>query len=115
MIVEFYTKRDGTKPVEEFLNTLPNKLANKALRSIKRLRDEGFQLTYPDAEKITPDIWELRTKFATDITRIFYFFYDGEKIVLTNGFLKKTDKIPTEEIERAKRYRDDYCRRQRNG
>lgn len=56
MIVEFYTKRDGTKPVEEFLNTLPNKLANKALRSIKRLRDEGFQLTYPDAEKITPDI-----------------------------------------------------------
>ena len=43
-----------------------------------------------------------------DIGRCFY--YDG-KIILTNGFVKKTQKTPKVEIERAKTYRDDYIER----
>ncbi|MEE3452987.1 type II toxin-antitoxin system RelE/ParE family toxin [Dialister sp.] len=42
---------------------------------------------------------------------MLYFFFIGRRIVLTNGFVKKTQKTPPEEIERAKRCRADYLRR----
>jgi phage-related protein len=43
-----------------------------------------------------------------DITRIFYFFYVKNTIVLTNGFVKKTQKTPKMEIELALKYKADY-------
>ena len=55
----------------------------------------------------------MRAKVGTDITRVLYFFYVGRKIILTNGFIKKTKKTPAAEIEKAKRYRSDYL--ERNG
>lgn len=41
-----------------------------------------------------------------------YFFVIGNKAVLTHGFTKKTQKTPIKEIDRAKRYRDDYMKQQ---
>lgn len=35
----------------------------------------------------------------------------GKKVILTNGFIKKTQKTPKNEIERAKEYRADYLER----
>lgn len=54
---------------------------------------------------------KMRAKQATDITRVLYFFEVGSKIVLTNGFVKKTQRIPIREINKAKKYRADYERR----
>jgi len=42
-----------------------------------------------------------------------YFFFIGRKIIVTNGFIKKTQKTPIAEIERAKAYRDEYKQRER--
>ena len=53
-------------------------------------------------------------KQSTNITRILYFFVVGDKAILTNGFTKKTNKTPTKEIELAKKYREDYWRRDKN-
>jgi phage-related protein len=53
-------------------------------------------------------IFELRTIQGNNITRILYFFVVGKQIVLTNGFIKKTQKTPKKEIELALKYRDDY-------
>lgn len=41
-----------------------------------------------------------------------FFYYQG-RIILTNGFVKKTQKTPSSEIEKAKRYREDFL--ERNG
>lgn len=57
---------------------------------------------------------ELRAKVGSDISRVMYFFVIGKKAVLTNGFIKKTQKTPKEEIERAKRYRADFLSRKEN-
>ena len=43
--------------------------------------------------------------------RILYFFYVDKHIILTNGFVKKTQKTPQQEIEKAKGYRRDYLAR----
>ena len=59
-------------------------------------------------------MFELRTKQGSDITRIMYFFFIGNKAVLTNGFTKKTQRTPKSEIELAKKYKADYERRQKN-
>ena len=48
---------------------------------------------------------------GTDITRVLYFFYYDGKIVLTNGFAKKTQKTSREEIQVAKDRRKDFIKR----
>lgn len=44
-----------------------------------------------------------------------YFFVVGRKAILTNGFVKKTQKTPKEEIELAKTYRSNYLKRTQKG
>ena len=53
-------------------------------------------------------------KLEVNISRVMYFFYVGKKIVMTNGFVKKTQKTPKSEINLAKKYRDDYIERMGN-
>ncbi|MBQ7759950.1 MAG: type II toxin-antitoxin system RelE/ParE family toxin [Acidaminococcaceae bacterium] len=57
-------------------------------------------------------IFELRTQQGNDIARVLYFFVVGRKVILTNGFIKKSPKTPNDQIELAKKYRADYERRQ---
>ena len=65
----------------------------------------------PYSKHLSEGIFELRAKVGADITRVLYFFYVERYIILTNGFIKKTQKTPPKEIERAKKYRADYLRR----
>ena len=56
-------------------------------------------LREPYSKHLDDGIFELRCKFGSDITRVLYFFYYEGKIILTNGFVKKTQKTPKEEIQ----------------
>ena len=56
---------------------------------------------------------KLRAKVGTDISRVLYFFYYQGRIVLTHGFVKKAQKTPPSEFEKAKKYRKDFI--ERNG
>ena len=53
----------------------------------------------------------MRAKVGTDISRVLYFFYYEGRIVMTNGFVKKTQKTPREEIQIAKDRRKDFIER----
>lgn len=115
MKIIFYTKENGEVPVLDFLQNLNPKLRQKTARQINILGELGFEMKEPDSKKISikykeeeKSIWELRTKFGSNITRVFYFFWDGDSIVLTNGFVKKSLKTPKAEIEKARRYQADY-------
>ena len=68
----------------------------------------------PDGAEPAKEFFELRTKFGSDITRVLYFFVVGKKVILTNGFVKKTQKTPPAEIALAKMYREDYLTRKEN-
>ena len=57
------------------------------------------------------EIVPLSAKTGTNISRVMYFFVVGDRAVLTHGFIKKTQKTPPREIERAKKIRDDYIER----
>ena len=80
------------------------------------LKEFGKDLRMPHSEHLKDEIFQLRIQVANDISRILYFFYSGEEIILTNGFVKKTRTTPPKEIETAKKYYSDYLERmRRNG
>jgi phage-related protein len=56
----------------------------------------------------TDGLFEIRIKVGSDIFRIFCFFDGGNLVILLNGFLKKGDKTPKNEIEKAKRLKQKY-------
>lgn len=107
----FYSLDDGTIPIQVFLESLPEKLHAKALRDIDMLEKYGTMLTEPHVKHVEGKLWELRVKLGNDISRIFYFIAVRDTIVLLHGFVKKTQRIPKAEIERAKTYLEDYQRR----
>ena len=109
-IINFFKKQDGSCPVEEFLDSLDNKMRAKILLAIALLETNGPQLREPYSKPLGDGIFEIRAKQGNNITRTLYFFYDGKQIILTNGFVKKTQKTPSAEIQRAKKYRAEYLR-----
>ena len=109
--VLFFEKEDGTRPAEEYLLSEDIKLQAKMSREILLLEEFGNLLRKPHSEFLEDGIFELRAKVGTDISRVLYFFVVGKKIILTNGFRKKTVKTPRDIIELAKKYRDDFIKR----
>ena len=114
MEIIFYERENGECPLQEFLDSLEPKMIAKTLRTIDLLEDNGRFLREPYSKLIGEGIFELRSKIGSDTTRILYFFFVGDKVVLTNGFIKKTRKTPSAEIEFAKKYKADFERRNRN-
>lgn len=106
--IEFF-ELDGKCPVVDFLSTIDNpKLKTKTLRSIKQLAILGNKAKHPLSDHIKDGIFELRTEQSNNITRVFYFFVYGSKIILTNGYIKKTQKMDISEFNKAKKYRNLY-------
>lgn len=90
---------------------MPAKHKAKAIRTIDLLSEFGRELTEPYSKHLENGLWELRVKQASDISRIFYFAEVGDSFILLHGFVKKTQKTPKKELERAKKYLADYVRR----
>lgn len=108
MKVVFYKNKKGEEPARDFLDSLDKKMRAKMTRTIQLLETNGNKLREPYAKSLRDGIFELRAKEGSDITRVLYFYVIGDKAVLTHGFIKKTDKTPPSEIERAIQYRDDF-------
>lgn len=106
-----YEKENGEVPVEVFLNSLDLKMRARMFGMIGILQEKGNFLREPYSKHLGDGIFELRCKSGSNITRVLYFFYYEGQIVLTNGFVKKTQKTPPEEIKLAKRRRSDFIAR----
>jgi phage-related protein len=94
---------------EEFISQLDQKSIKKILYNI----DLAEQTNDPKLfKKLHYDIWELRTKFAGLQIRLLAFWDKTDNkqtlVITTHGFIKKVDKVPANEIERAIRLRDNY-------
>jgi phage-related protein len=112
--VLFYEKADGECPAAEFLESLSVKVKAKLEKWVEQLEIYGPSLPRPYADTVRDKIRELRLKFGGNNYRFLYFFA-GKKIVITHGFMKKTDEVPRGEIERALRFMNDFQERLRRG
>jgi phage-related protein len=109
--VIFYRTVSGKCPVQEFIDSLPGKVAQKIVWVLRLLEDMDIvPASYFKKLAGTEDIWECRIQFGSNAYRIFCFFTNNS-VVLTHGFVKKSQKTPAGEIERAEAYRRHFLRR----
>ena len=102
-------------PMIDFINSIENeKLKTKTIKNIYKLADLRNKARPPLSEYIDDGIFELRTKFSSNITRAFYFFIWGDKIVMTNGYIKKFQKLDIKEFNKAKKLMNDYLKSKAN-
>ena len=106
-----FEKDNGEVPVEQFINGLDVKMRAKMFGLLDILEEKGNLLREPYSKHLEEGIFELRCKYGSNITRVLYFFYYGNMIVLTNGFVKKTQKTPRNEIRVAKERRKMFRER----
>lgn len=107
----FYNKPDGSEPAMDFILSLDDKMQARVLKTIKLLSVNGNNLREPYSKHLVDGIFEIRAKVGSNLSRVLYFFVVGHKIVITNGFIKKSQKTPKSEIELAKKYRNDFINR----
>jgi len=94
---------------EDFLKKQPTKVQNKIFKIIEAIETlERVPKNYLKAITGTKGLYEARISLFSNIWRVFCFF-DGDKLViLLNGFMKKTQKTPKKEIEKALRLMKEY-------
>ena len=92
---------------EAFLATLNNKEREKIDYGLNLLKHEN-RIPSKFVKHICDGLYELRTGFNGNIYRVFFIFDDGNIVVLFNGFQKKTQKTPKNEIEKALQIKKDY-------
>ncbi len=94
---------------DEFIAVLKPKTVKKILYNI----DLAEQTNDPKLfKKLKKDIWEFRTKYEGLQIRLLAFWDKTDNketlVIATHGFIKKVDKVPENEIDRAVRIRERY-------
>ena len=94
---------------KEFLDNLDEKSRAKVVYNIWKSRSTNDKELF---KKLQDEIWEFRTKYNKSYYRLFAFWDKTDKedtvVISTHGLIKKTDKIPKSEIEKAERLRKEY-------
>ena len=96
---------DSTKPGKAHIL---HKLVVAGIKKLETSERHGPPLTQLADQKY--DIFELRVG-DKNIARIFFFFRQGREIILTNGYVKKQQKVDRGELERARTYKHDWEQR----
>ena len=115
--IKFYRDKDGNEPLKEYLSDLGRRKDKDSRINFNKIRDYvkslslyGKELGEPYIKHLDGEIWELRPLR----NRILFFGFDGEQFILLSHFIKKTQKTPKREIEKAKRLMKDYMERSKN-
>ena len=108
--VRFYRDEKGRSGALDYYRSLPTKHRAKAAKWISLLESEGPNLPRPYADLVSSPVRELRPKMAGLQHRFLYVIH-GKTILLTDGFLKKSDQVPPNEVERSKRRYADWLER----
>lgn len=94
---------------QSFFSQQRDKVKDKIIWTLQLLEElPRIPETYLKSIENTDGLFEIRIQSGNDIFRIFCFFDKGKLVVLANGFQKKTQKTPKNEIDRALRIKTEY-------
>lgn len=110
--IHYFIKSNGSIPSKEFIDSL-NPRAQKKVFFVFRLIEENEAISTKFFKKMsgTSGLWEVRIEYESNIYRLLGFLAGGKWIVLTNGFQKKSQRTPSNEIEIAESYKREYLER----
>jgi phage-related protein len=92
---------------ERFISMLSDKEIKKLDYIISLLESED-RLPVKFIRFLRDELYELRMEYNSNIYRVFFIFDEGKIVVLFNGFQKKTQKTPNNEIEKALKIKEAY-------
>ena len=104
----FYKDEHGNSEVKAFIEGLRPNLKRKTFQELMLLEERGNLVREPYSKCLHDGLFELRVDCGTDGVRVFYFFFEGRKILVTNGFVKKTQKTPRYQMRKAFRMKKDW-------
>ena len=108
-IAYYFRTESGKAPVKEFVDLLDNRTQRKFFYMLALLEDFGHKLPLPHAKYIGDEIFELRFSGVEGSIRFFYFFFHQHRVIFTNGFIKKSNKLPhNEKLIAANRRREFF-------
>lgn len=98
-----------SEEAKEFIKSLDLKLRKKVAYNIQKAREVNDSKVL---KKLTDEIWEFRTRYDKQQIRLLAFWDPNLKslIICTHGFVKKTQKTPKSEIEKALEFRRKYLK-----
>jgi len=112
--IHYYKDENGKSPIADYLRELAAKNDKnsriklyKIIDYVSYLQETGTGAGEPYIKHLDGDIWELRP--IRD--RILFAAWDGNSFILLHHFMKKTQKTPQREIDKAKRNLLDYRER----
>ncbi|MCL1473953.1 type II toxin-antitoxin system RelE/ParE family toxin [Argonema antarcticum] len=113
--IVFYRTDSDRCPVEEFLDSLSGKQAQKVLWVLRLIQElDSVSSKYFKKLVNADDIWEVRINAGNNTFRLLGFFDNDNLVILTNGFAKKTQKVPSQQIDLAEQRKQDYLSRRQN-
>jgi phage-related protein len=92
---------------EEFFYSLDAGTQDKILYVLTLLRTQD-RLPVKFMKIIRDGLYELRVEYNSNIYRVFFIFDEGKVVILFNGFQKKTQKTPNDEIKKALKLKEEY-------
>jgi len=112
--VNFYKTATGRTPIEEFLNSLTSKKAQKVAWVLSLVEElDIVPAQYFQKMPNTEDLWEVRVRVGSNIFRLLGFFDKAEFLILAHAFQKKRQKTPKRAIRLAEDRKRDYFRRKK--
>jgi len=112
--VLFYKTASGQTPIEDFLDSVSSKQAQKVAWVLKLVEDlERVPSVYFKKMVTTQDLWEVRAVAGSNIFRLIGFFDGPNLVVLAHAFQKKTQKTPKQAINIAEERKREYFRRKK--
>lgn len=94
---------------QEFFVKQRDKVRDKIIWTLELIEDiQKIPETYLKQMENTDGLYEIRVQQGSDIFRIFCFFDQGQLVILMNGFQKKTQKTPKNEINKALKIKEEY-------
>jgi len=115
--IAFYRDKDGDSEIVDFLDELQKKGKTsktdrvnriKILAYLQALKEYGTHIGQPIVKHIEGSLWELRPLK----NRIFFFYWKDDTFVLLHHFVKKSQKTPDKEIEKALLRQKDFLQRE---
>jgi len=105
--IEWYFNAKGESPALEYFKKLTESQKNKTFELVRAMGDVGKII---NTEKFNFEGDKLFV-FKPSPDRFFCFFYKGSKLIITNAYKKKSQKMPPREKERALKLKNDYFKR----
>jgi phage-related protein len=110
-VIEWYYDKEGKSAGFDYFVGIEKEQRRKFLALVKRMGDFGKILDTKKFRNEGDGIYA----FKPQPDRYLSFFTDNKKIIVTNGFVKKTNKLPGNEKKLAIKYRQDYFERKTGG